>query len=160
MQKLLRRTAQAERQVARRVAKRKGKDASYERGEAVQTTAQFITPNLRWQRKVERAARREDWDMGPVAPRRDTLASTMNRHSTTIQQWGVLANQRVFHQLKCTDAEKAAIAAWAGGVERLCLAEGDRVVVIEGPWKGKIAPISNIYKDSLTVTLKHGADVS
>jgi hypothetical protein len=63
-------------------------------------------------------------------------------------------------EMPLSRTEKEKRAAWAGGEKHLCLAKGDRVVVIEGPYKGQIAPIQTIKKDTMSVTLQNAAMVS
>ena len=49
--------------------------------------------------------------------------------------------------------ELEAHAAWAGGMRHLNLAVGDRVVVLEGPYRGKISEITEIMRDRAEVRL-------
>ncbi|KAK3903858.1 hypothetical protein C8A05DRAFT_42988 [Staphylotrichum tortipilum] len=147
MDKILRRVRMAERQVARRAQRKNDfihrltrakrnqqvnmqlRQASYEIGAAVR-------------------ARHEDLELGPLAPRRD-----VHKLDAYENYWGSISTERALLQTKISDAQKEARAAWAGGVRYLCLRAGDRIVITEGPDKGKITTIAGIKKDTMTLEL-------
>ncbi len=143
MQKLLRRTAQAEKQVARRVAKAQRGQKTVERNERYVITG-IAKTEIRRQRKEAVVARREAWQMGPLAPRRSSAAAL----------WGTIASERVNGNFEHPAQFVEARCRWAGGREHLCLAVGDRVAIMEGPHKGQIGPIREISKDTGTVQLE------
>jgi len=149
MQRVLKRTAQAQRQVVRRAAKqaKKGKQETRNRHQDVLTAAnREIRNNLRDARR----ARREDWELGPLAPKRDLGFNDYGTFQENLRQDytnnGVfVARQKVVEQ-RC---------AWAGGVKQLSLAPDDRVVILDGPDKGKIDRIKAINAESGTLTLQN-----
>jgi large subunit ribosomal protein L24 len=149
MQRVLKRTAQAQRQVVRRVAKqaKKEKQETRNRHQDVLTAAnREIRNNLRDARR----ARREDWELGPLAPKRDLGFNDYGTFQENLRQDytnnGVfVARQKVIEQ-RC---------AWAGGVKQLSLAPDDRVVILDGPDKGKIDRIKAINAESGTLTLQN-----
>jgi large subunit ribosomal protein L24 len=102
--------------------------------------------------------------MGPLAPRRDVgIPVTRNdtgNPATNELAWGSISTSRLKLGSRYTRAELEASAEWAGGLENLCLAPGDRVVVLEGPYKGRIAPISKLNKDTAGVELESVGTVS
>lgn len=135
MQKVIRRTILAEKQFARRQAAKKlteRRDA--EKGQRAQRAHS---------RKEEtdqilqaRYARREDYELGPLAPRRDVgdLKDT----------YGTIGSHRVQGpELQKAELEKR--LASVGG-QHLNIAEGDRVVILEGRDRGKIGKIKSIDK--------------
>ncbi len=148
MQKLLRRTAQAEKQVARRAAKLQRGETAVEKYERLHIT-RVAKREIRLQRQEAKVARHETWEMGPLAPRRDSAAS----------YWGTIAEERIASNFEHVEKFVDIRCQWAGGKEHLCLAEGDRVVIMEGPLKGRIGPIRTINKDSGTVQLEEVAKV-
>src|SRR5207247_2482151 len=89
-----------------------------------------------------RVARREGWEQGPLAPRR----SANETHGCV--SMGRLGGRRVMGP-----EELEARAAWAGGMRHLNIAVGDRVVVLEGPYRGKISEITEIIRDRAEVRL-------
>lgn len=153
MDKILRRVRMAERQVERRakrkndlihsITKRKGaqqvnaqlRQASYEIGAAVR-------------------ARHENLELGPLAPRRD-----IHKLDPYDNYWGAISVERALLQAKISDAQKEARTAWAGGPRYLCIRSGDRVVITEGPDKGKISTIGRIKKESMTVELEGNVNI-
>lgn len=148
MQKLAKRTAQAQRQAGRRAehqARRQRKTALWQARAAVKGMNQEIKGNL----ADARLARREDWEMGPIAPKRDLgfnnygLMSDPTRASHSYNGQHVISPKVV--EKRC---------AWAGGTKQLNLAVGDRVVILEGPAKGKLDRIDSINTDLGTVTLR------
>jgi large subunit ribosomal protein L24 len=142
MDKLIQRTRMAERQVARRAAREK--------------TVQYRSQDLRLRRHESKRnrmevkqqlrdairARHEDWEMGPLAPRR--TVSTID--SPNGLQWGSLSAGRLRPETDLLPKEAEARCAWAGGLRYLCLAVNDRVAIIEGPGKGKIGVVTRIDK--------------
>ena len=152
MDKLLKRVRMAERQVARR-AKRfreavEGSERNQHRRQVVQAQR-----NAGRQLSIAIKHRHEDWELGPLAPRRD-----VSRVDESGNYWGTISpEQAQLHNSHLTDEQKHARSAWAGGSQYLCLAPGDRVVILDGPYKGRITKIIAIEKETMTVSL--GEDI-
>lgn len=84
--------------------------------------------------------------MGPLAPQRDVpieneFGSYFGALPEEIRAYGFGKKQV---DLACK---------WAGGRRYLCIKPGDRVAIMEGPDKGKIAPIKTIQLHQGVVTL-------
>lgn len=145
MQKLLKRTAQAEKQVARRNAKRKKlADRAELRGEFRKRMQSFAIVNR--MRVDARKKQREDWILGPLAPQRDTPVK--NEFGT---YFGAIPESVVMGTMG--DKQLNLACKWAGGKDFLSIKAGDRVAIMEGPDKGQIAPIKSIEEDTGHVVL-------
>ncbi|KAI9793505.1 MAG: hypothetical protein M1816_007937 [Peltula sp. TS41687] len=125
MQKVLQRTARAKTQAARRAAIRWEKERSTRR------TLQRSEHDELWKMasrdiKNARIARREDRELGPLAPKRDVGDSK--------ETYGVLDSRRTRGPIKREEDKKDA---------QLIVA-GDRVVIIEGRDKGRIGPVVRV----------------
>jgi len=134
MQKVLRRTALAERQALCRAKVRKSKYDSEKRTLDLQEAIvhrRLINQNL----KNARITRREDWQLGPLAPKRD-VGAQKDTYGTS--------NSRMLRGLDLPESERT--KTWV-------LAEEDRVVILEGRDKGRIGVVKSINKetDQLTV---------
>lgn len=140
MQKLLRRTAQAEKQVTRRRDRDK-KFAGFAQRQKDQSELRVAMRDCRQQRGKASAGRRAAWALGPLAPREDTA---FGRHG----YWGELTSGRVVGAVKPARDALEALCAWAGGLDGFCLAEQDRVVVLDGPLKGRISRVRAIKMES------------
>ncbi|CAK7209331.1 hypothetical protein SBRCBS47491_000407 [Sporothrix bragantina] len=172
MLKLAKRTAQAEKQVARRrKIRERALDAIHD--SRVNNVRKSLNEEIQLQEKQARRARREAWLMGPLAPQRNHAAamadearrgrsSFTNRFGNeqfaeeSIPHWGSLSIRRLRNEgsspISPRDAKTR--CAWAGTPTHLCLATGDRAVVTEGPFKGSIGPIKEIRVEQGTVTLE------
>ncbi|KAI9680475.1 MAG: hypothetical protein M1817_003915 [Caeruleum heppii] len=125
MQKVLRRTALAKAQAAKKAKKRRNKDESIERAVLRQQHG-VLRKQISRDIRTERTARREDVDYGSLAPRRDV--------GDAKETYGTMDTRR----LKGPEIPRE---------ERLKLwtiVPGDRVVSIEGRDKGKIAEVRSI----------------
>ena len=126
MQAVIRRTALAERQAARRTAAKAGKrrsdDRKIRRGE--QTT---LNSDIRTDLRAARVNRREDWLLGPLAPRRDVGDAKAN--------YGTISSRR----LQGVDKSDGSWKDW-------CIVAGDRVVVVEDGHRdrGKIGTVREV----------------
>ena len=126
MQAVIRRTALAERQAARRAADKAGKRRSDERkirnNEQVQ-----LNSAIRNDLRAARTARREDWLLGPLAPRRDVGEKK--------DSYGAIGTRR----LQSVDKADGDWKDW-------CIVAGDRVVIVEDGHRdrGKIAAVREI----------------
>ena len=149
MDKILRRTRMVERQVERRAKKlRKLEWTSRVKWDRIRQRKE-LRKEVGEQLRQAVIARHQDWEMGPLAPRRDT-----SRHIYNDIYWGTISTGRVKPDIEMTQAEREARCAWAGGAQHLCLAVGDRVVVTEGSWQNQIGEVEEIKLDSATLTLK------
>lgn len=147
MQKILRRTATAERQMARKLREKEWAQARKDRQDAIQEYRNSIN-SVQVALKDARISRREDWELGPLAPLRDTP-----KKSATGAYWGTVDAHRGKASYALPEDKIQARVAWAGGRNYLCIKPGDRVVVIEGPYKGVIAPIQSIEMGNATIQL-------
>lgn len=154
MDKIVRRVRQVERNVLRR-ALRKEKDAKLEgilnARNGKKSVGREVTLSIRDSIK----ARHEDWELGPLAPRRDAPWVQDDRDSKNQLAWGTVSMDRAtLMRLDMSKTELEARCAWAGGQEHLCIMPGDRVVVVEGALKGKIDKISAINLETGVVRLQ------
>lgn len=114
--------------------------------QALRSAVSEIRQNL----KDARQARREDWEMGPLAPKRDLGFNNYGAFKETVRQdW----TNYGLHQARPQLIEHR--CAWAGGARQLNLAPQDRVVIMDGPDKGKIDRIKDVQAENGTVTLEN-----
>ena len=126
MQAVIRRSALAERQAARRAADRAGKRRTEDRRTRI--NAQIgVNSAIRKDIRAARTARREDWLLGPLAPRRDI--------GDAKGSYGTISTDRL------QGVEKA-----DGDWKDWCIVAGDRVVVVEDGHRdrGKIAAVREV----------------
>ncbi|KAK4102659.1 hypothetical protein N658DRAFT_515309 [Parathielavia hyrcaniae] len=147
MDKILRRVRMAERQVSRRAKRREEIAHAIEKRGRLRTVRN-MKEQAGYELNTAIKARHEDLELGPLAPRRDV--SKMDPFGN---YWGSISTERALLQVTLTKEQRDARAAWAGGSQYLCLAPTDRVVITEGPYKGKISTIAEINKDNMTVEL-------
>ena len=122
----------AEKQAARRKHKRGEANARARRWNLIQQNKHENREKLAMIRQ-ERIARREDWEMGPLAPKRD-VGPNKDRYGT------VPATQ--LHGLQLRVHEKHEMLRQLK--ERYqTIVVGDRVVLLEGRDKGKIGKVSS-----------------
>ncbi|KAI0974954.1 hypothetical protein F4678DRAFT_421434 [Xylaria arbuscula] len=145
MQKILRRVATAERVAVKR---QKAKDLKYYKKEKKEQTRHRIAHVSTAHREIEGAKQsiRDDWAMGPLAPRIDVG----NMHNAL----GAVGESRFSSPGHFSLAMRNARCQWAGGAYYLNLAIGDRVVLLDGPDKGRIGQVSDINYDTAEVTVK------
>jgi len=144
MQKVIRRTIMAEKQAARRLARKKDKSS---REAAKSSREQYLVARRMEVKDVKAAtiARREDWEMGPLAPKRDVGLKK--------DTYGAIDSQRLRGRVWTPARRKELLKPW-GGEKWLNIAKGDRVVMLEGREKGRIGEITNIDLERCQVTLK------
>ncbi|CAG8976502.1 hypothetical protein HYALB_00005999 [Hymenoscyphus albidus] len=143
MQKVVfRRTLMAERQAARRLAKRKEDNVKTWLKNNNEQTAQLKRAQSML-KKQARVWRREDYELGPLAPKRDVgdLKNTYGSIPSELSQGPSL--------YKPDRDEK--LAPWGG--RYLNITTGDRVVLLQGPDKGKVGKISSIDKERAEVVV-------
>jgi large subunit ribosomal protein L24 len=148
MEKIMKRARHAERHVLRRVKQADYRERMRTRMQ-VKEELKFASQEHRNNIKLAQKVRQEQWEMGALAPKRQI----------GVNGYGVLEAQAHFNPTlggmhKPRPEVPAKRCAWAGGVKRLNLAVGDRVVVMEGVNKGKIDQIADIDTDAGTVTLQ------
>ncbi|CAJ2511582.1 Uu.00g072070.m01.CDS01 [Anthostomella pinea] len=135
MQKILRRVATAERVAAKR---KKAKDLKFYKKEKKESVGQSRQQLGMVREDFERAKRaiRDDWALGPLAPRND------------VGEWdsahGTVHEARFRGQGGLSLAMRNRRCQWAGGAYNLNIAVGDRVVLLDGPDKGRIGLIREI----------------
>lgn len=148
MLKLYKRAAQAERQVARKVARQTKNEAKGDRIRFRQAVTE-ANKEMRANKKASRQASRDAWELGPLAPKRnlgidnyDALGGGLRTDWTNM---GTYKPKPEVAERRC---------AWAGGTKQLNLAPKDRVVILDGPDKGKIDQIKAINLETGSVTLE------
>ena len=133
MEKVIRRTVLAEKQAVRRLARRKDKlKREWTKSNRLQTS--YNRRDEITVLKQSRLERREDYELGPLAPRRDVG----NRKDT----FGTIGTQRMRGPL-LEDKDLQDALKPVGG-RYLNIVKGDRVVLLEGRDKGKIAKITAV----------------
>jgi large subunit ribosomal protein L24 len=150
MDKLARRVRMAERQVARRLKKEAKTEYLWTTKMERMRTTKELGRDASKSIKQAIVARREDWELGPLAPRRDVPRVELNAADNA---WGTIGVTRALMSLKLNERQLEARCAWAGGSKYLCLMPGDRVVVVEGTMKGKIDKVAEINIEEGVVQL-------
>jgi large subunit ribosomal protein L24 len=131
MQKLLRRSALAEKQAARRLAKRTDKATRVALKQRIQSH-KILNREAAEDEKVARLVRREDYELGPLAPKRDV--------GDKKDTYGTISPRRMRGEEIPYEERKKQMG---GGVYPL-IVPGDRVVILEGMDKGRIGPVQSI----------------
>ncbi|KAI0843449.1 hypothetical protein F5Y06DRAFT_254962 [Hypoxylon sp. FL0890] len=144
MQKILRRVATAERVAAKRA---KAKDLKwFKKNKKEASTEQRDQLNLvREDFSAAKRAIKNDWELGPLAPRQDVGARAGTK--------GAIIEGRYAPLGRITLAMRNRRCEWAGGAYKLNLTVGDRVVLIDGPDKGRIGKIRKIDHSTAEVTV-------
>ncbi|KFY14579.1 hypothetical protein V492_02546 [Pseudogymnoascus sp. VKM F-4246] len=142
MQAVIRRTVLAERQAARRLVKRRTKN-NHEEMKTRREHERYAQKNLTGDIKNARAARREDYDLGPLAPRRDVGLKK--------DTYGTIHSNRL-HGQKLTMEERLAVNPSGGRFANIVA--GDRVVVLEGVDKGRIGKVESFDKEKQQLTVE------
>ena len=128
MQKVFKRTALAKAQAARRANIRASKERSTER--VLQRKEQdFLSRRVYLDIKAAQLARREDRELGPLAPKRDV--------GTMKDTYGTMDPRRL-RGLKKSKEERG---------EAQLIVPGDRVVLVEGRDKGRIGEVKSVDKE-------------
>ncbi|ROT43725.1 KOW motif domain-containing protein [Sodiomyces alkalinus F11] len=145
MQKLIKRTAEAQRAAARRAKKKSLTEYLSNKHRRIREQARSVS-EIAADLRAARLNRRQNWELGPLAPRLDldgkathaAQEAPRTAMQTLMKPWEI--------QLRC---------AWAGTPELLNLVVGDRVVVMEGPEKGKIDRVASIDMRHGTINLEN-----
>lgn len=132
MQKILRRAATADYQAASRLARRKDK-FERENRKSQRENERFAQRTLARDIKEERQARREDWEQGPLAPKRDVGFKK--------DTYGTIDAMRLQGR-QLTIAERLEVNPVGGRYANIVV--GDRVVLLAGKDKGKIGKITAV----------------
>ncbi|EOD50098.1 putative kow motif domain protein [Neofusicoccum parvum UCRNP2] len=135
MQKVIQRTAMAKRQATRKAKKATEMEKAFDKRQ-IRKELQQIKALANRTIVDARKHRREDWLLGPLAPRRDV--------GEWREKWGTIDARRT--QLPAVDPDKK--------LELPPFAEGDRVVLLRGRDKGRIGEIREFDEDSQTVRVK------
>lgn len=128
MEKVLRRAKYAERQARKKFSKRKAFLESTEDWQRMQNTRRMVRQYN--QNIVEaRKNRREDWELGPLAPRRDAGDKSKTYGTYSVYDFS-LPELGKREQMKFVP-----------------ISEGDRVVVVKGRDRGQIGEVQEIQRD-------------
>ncbi|KAI1460875.1 hypothetical protein F4805DRAFT_348278 [Annulohypoxylon moriforme] len=142
MQKILRRVATAERVVAKRHKKQiMNRDKKEWTRERIRREKQMEFVKVDYAEAKE--AVKDAWELGPLAPRHDVGEKIGTRGAISEMRFSPFGNP--------TETQIEARCAWAGGSKFLCIAVNDRVVLMEGPDKGRIGSIKEIYPNRAEV---------
>lgn len=145
MQKILRRVATAERVATKRQKAQDLRIYKKDKKEKSGSDQKHVAAALR---EVEQAkqAIRDDWAMGPLSPRTDV--------GSFQDAYGAIGESRYSSPGGFSLAMRNARCQWAGGAYYLNLAVGDRVVLLDGPDKGRIGPVTDIDHETAEVKVK------
>lgn len=142
MQSVIRRTLLAERQAARRLVKRRTKN-HHEEMKTRREHERFAQKQVTGDIKNARSARREDYDLGPLAPRRDVGLKK--------ETYGTIQTNRL-NGPKLTMEERLAVNPSGGRFANIVA--GDRVVVLEGKDKGRIGKVQSFDREKQQITVE------
>ncbi|OBT53651.1 hypothetical protein VE04_06102 [Pseudogymnoascus sp. 24MN13] len=142
MQSVIRRTLLAERQAARRLVKRRTKN-HHEEMKTPREHERFAQKQVTGDIKNARSARREDYDLGPLAPRRDVGLKK--------ETYGTIQTNRL-NGPKLTMEERLAVNPSGGRFANIVA--GDRVVVLEGKDKGRIGKVQSFDREKQQITVE------
>ena len=143
MQKVIQRTKAAQRQAVRRLQKEKEhieRGQAYNRRQEAQRVRKYNSSLIADARKN----RKEDWALGPLAPRRDVGDNADSYGSVPI------------FNFQLPDKNPNVRPKW------FHISEGDRVVVVKGREKGKIGIVNDLNKEKVSVQVRdvNVADIS
>ncbi|KAI0472444.1 hypothetical protein F4859DRAFT_515289 [Xylaria cf. heliscus] len=145
MQKLARRVATAERVVAKRNRAKEHKFYRHEKKQNRRQTTAVVGQAADDIRRAKKAIQ-DDWAMGTLSPRSDVG----DYHDAL----GSIRTTRYGTNATLTLAQRNARCEWAGNITYLNLAEGDRVVLLDGPDKGRIGNVSGIDLTTAELTVR------
>ena len=133
----------AERQAARRLSKRKDK-MQREWAKSNREQINFARKDEITQINKAKQVRREDYELGPLAPRRDVGDAKAT--------YGTILGQRIRGQPLDYRKEEKIMKLFGG--KHLNIVTGDRVVLIEGRDKGKIGKVSSVAPKNGELTVE------
>ncbi|OAA66450.1 kow motif domain containing protein [Niveomyces insectorum RCEF 264] len=106
----------------------------------------------------KQAARRAELQAAALQAVEDNKKNTFGSElfaTESIPYWGSVSVRRLrSDNAPISPRQVEARCAWAGTPKRLCLAVGDRVVVMEGHFKGSIGPISEIVPEQGVLSIE------
>ncbi|GAB1731250.1 hypothetical protein NU195Hw_g4221t1 [Hortaea werneckii] len=135
MQKVIQRTQRAERAAGRKLAKAREhyeKGESWSRSQTLNRMQRSANANIRNARR----ARQEDWERGPLAPRRDVG----DKKAT----YGAMS----MYDFQLPELDPANRPKW------MHISVGDRVVVVNGRHRGRISTVEDVEKSNGSVRVK------
>ncbi|KAL1635483.1 hypothetical protein SLS58_010240 [Diplodia intermedia] len=136
MQKAIQRTAMAKRQAARKAQKATEMQKAFDK-RANRKELQQIKTTANKAIVEAKKRRREDWLLGPLAPRRDV--------GEWREKYATVDSRRTNLPDADPDVVKTQLAPFA---------EGDRVVILKGIDKGKIGELREVDEETRTVRVK------
>lgn len=142
MQAVLRRTQMAERQAARRLAKRKTK-YDHQMRKTRREQENFVQREAKVDIKLARQVRREDYELGPLAPKRDVGAKK--------DTYGTIHTNRIRGE-ELTMEERLRLNPSGGKYSNIVV--NDRVVLLEGRDKGRIGKVVSIDRARQEITVE------
>ncbi|POS88080.1 hypothetical protein EPUL_000293 [Erysiphe pulchra] len=142
-QQLLRKAVMAKNQLARRKARQTERDERDQR-KIDRENAAYIYKKNKALIQNARSVRREDWELGPLAPKRDV--------GDQKETYGAIDG----HLIKGPKLrrEEAEFRMKDFGGKYLSLFKGDRVVILEGRDKGKIGKVLEIDRERAECTVE------
>lgn len=113
------------------------------------------TSEIRKNARDAKVMRREAWEQGPLAPKRDLGFNSFGAFKE---------HPRMDYSLEDSQNIKPEVlmkrCAWAGTPKQLNIVPGDRVVILQGHDKGKIDKIKSINRTDGTLKLEEYQKVS
>ena len=142
MQKVIRRTVLAEAQAARRLARRKER-FEREKAKSKRENIDFIRRGESADIKLARRTRREDWELGSLAPRRDVGLKK--------ETYGTIDAMRIRGEIMSLE-ERLRVNPEGGRYANIVV--NDRVVLLAGRDKGKIGKVIEMDAKRQEVTVE------
>ncbi|KAH8677386.1 hypothetical protein BX600DRAFT_124824 [Xylariales sp. PMI_506] len=145
MQKILKRVATAERVATKRKATRDRQAWNKNRFEERQEKAYQRNEIAKDIGRAKQAIR-DDWNLGPMSPNVYVGELGPTRGAISETRYSIASSLR--------DHQKEARCEWLGGAKNLNLTSGDRVVLLEGPDKGKIGKVVDVKHENMVVVVE------
>lgn len=154
MEKVAKRAAQAQKQALKRAKLQAYRQGNEQRARN-RGLIKSATAEIKQNKQDAKAARREDWELGPLAPKRDLGFN----HYGTFKEHPRM-DYSLEGSLRVRSEVLAKRCAWAGTPKQLNIVAGDRVVILQGHDKGKIDRIKSVNAADGTVKLEEYNKVS
>jgi large subunit ribosomal protein L24 len=142
MQKVIRRSALAKAQAVRRLARRKERDIRIT-NRSKREQENYVKKEVATDIKAARLARREDWELGPLAPKRDVGLKK--------DTYGTISTMRLRGKELTLDER---LKLNPDGGRYPTIVAGDRVVLLQGRDKGKIGKVAALDAARQEVTVE------
>jgi large subunit ribosomal protein L24 len=142
MQKVIRRSVLAKAQAVRRLARRKERDIRIT-NRSKREQENYVKKEVATDIKAARLARREDWELGPLAPKRDVGLKK--------DTYGTISTMRLRGK-ELTLEERLKLNPDGGRYPTIVA--GDRVVLLQGRDKGKIGKVASLDAARQEVTVE------